>query len=292
MNTLICFCSGGLGNVFLHFIYCTFLASKYHLNLVVVHGKGDWKFNYAKLFNIPSNIQYINMNELSGTYTDVIKPLLMKYEVDHFVCHDPKTPKNKELSKITNSLNIQCTLPKKIDHNFFENKNVIYTNNSLLHRKSPLDLKQYITSSGIKICDRILELCNEYDLTDTIGIHYRGTDNPKKIDIDKYCEYAMRKIPKYSKVFICSDEKKSEDRLKLCFPNHLSLTKNSYLRKRDLRIKAFRHNVICDEESSIDGFVDCLLLGKTTIFNDTTQSTFRDLGILCNEIFDFSIHNP
>ena len=138
----------------------------------------------------------------------------------------------------------------------------MYFNNYYLH-SIPTDLKLYIDMSGVKIYPHIIKEINTYPLSkNVIGLHYRGTDNPFKLSIKDFINRANMKISDNTQVFICSDEKESEEMIQNHFKKNIVFPKASYVKQYDTNNSSFRYNCLRDETSCMEAFKECILLEK------------------------------
>jgi hypothetical protein len=290
---LVCYIDGGLGNSLSHFFYCVYLSQKYNLQLVALKVQSpNCNFDLSKYFDIPPSIKYINIeipshilrinNSDRVKLSQSLNNFLELYKIETIVFHD---------QTILNSLQLNSTRKKlvhvnRIDQGFFKYTNCFYMNNYYLHRKIKADMRKYIWKSKLKINDALrFEMDKVAVNRSFVGIHYRGTDNPHKMPIKQYIALLKSKIDTFAKVFICSDEREAEQMISQAFPNNTKLKKDNYVQILDQNLLTYTRNLNRNEESCKLAFMDAFLLGKTNIFDDGLESTFRDLGIICNYLF-------
>jgi hypothetical protein len=134
---------------------------------------------------------------------------------------------------------------------------------------------------------------NNFGNSTYYGIHIRSTDfaTIEKYDVDYYVKLVNESKDK--KFFICSDDKKVEDRF-LDLENCFVYKKREYVRKlypeqdwryaytdSDGRYSVF--NVERSKISVIDAIIDFLILSKSNIIKTGNESTFLKMAIILGE---------
>lgn len=266
MMKVIIFCDGGLGNRMGSMIGGLYLADKLNAEFEIAWPQTDWCYcSYGDLFE----------NEFKNSETnfgDVFKNNKIDLLVSHIQLDEGK--------------DIDYCDPENMEQFNFKHQTIVY-NNSLV--------PSFLTDEKIvellwrfKINKGILDSVNDYILKNsisvsTIGLHIRKTDNPLQIDDNFYSNTVMANPAK--KFFICSDDESVENKFGR-MRNTIIRKKNHYVRKIDESSEWFKgNNVFRSKESVIEGFIDMLVLSRTTIVSRINNtSTFLKFAIWYNKI--------
>jgi hypothetical protein len=275
MKTLIALCSGGMGNKFLHFFSCIYLAYINNMKLVLISINGNFsEFKFEDFFNMNIETNYIKTKD-----QNTLNELINKYDIKTFYHHE-------EVHEI--SLNdYNCIIQDRSKQ--FNDKlteNTLYFSNFIIPNINLDILKFALNNITIKEdkFNKYKEFIDKNNINEkTLGVHFRGTDI-HGIKIEDLIDNINKSGKTFDKVFVCSDEKSKENQLLRTIRNSVRYEKKYYVEKSDNN-KNWKLNCVRNEESCHEAFIDCLILGKCNIVNDGTFSTFRILGKLMNKLY-------
>jgi hypothetical protein len=128
------------------------------------------------------------------------------------------------------------------------------------------------------IVDKVLDFITQNQISkDVIGVHLRETDMSIKMDINAIQNYITSNKDK--KFFVCSDSLETENRFKE-LSNVCIYNKSAYAAKRDDTNSSWADNIVRGKQSVIEGFIDMLILSRTTLGFYNKISTFSYFSTL------------
>jgi len=279
MSDIIILCDGGLGNRLGSLVGGLVIASKLNLNPVICWPCNSWcNCNYEDLFNIKYNV-----------ITDNINDLFLKNKDNIFLIHENQT-------------NLDLKMIPIIEENIIMLKNtqtnIIYYNNSI-PKFIPIYESIKVLDS-IKINNYILNEVKNFCLynninSDTIGIHIRRTDANVGIPNNQLSNF----ISSDKRYFVCSDDKETEDYFNK-MNNVYVYSKTSYVQKAidgswnsmytDNEGRCMPFNVFRSKQSIIEGFIDMLILSRSTPLI-TSNSSFLHFSLIYRNIDIYDTNN-
>lgn len=276
MKTLIALCSGGMGNKFLHFFSCIYLAYINNMKLVLISINGNFsEFKFEDFFNINIETNYIKTKD-----QNTLNELINKYDIKKFYHHE-------EVHEISLKDYNCITQDRSKQFNDKLTENTLYFSNFIIPNINLDLLKSALNNINLTIkkdkFNKYKEFVEKNNINEkTLGVHFRGTDIHGISVEDLIQRINMSVSPE--KTFICSDEKLKEDQLMRTLKNTVKYEKTHYVTKYNHN-EDWKLNCVRNEESCHEAFIDCLILGKCNIVNDGTFSTFRILGKLLNKLY-------
>lgn len=275
MKKLIIFCDGGLGNRLGVLIGGILTAKKLNRIPVICWPENTWcGCSFNDIFD--SKYQIINLS---------INELFSKNINNKFILHENQT-----------NINIKYYHHTIDTINLLKNNNdttIIYYHNSIpvyFNDTEVLNtLKEFDINVNIK--NKVENFCLEKSIDiNTKGIHLRKTDFHHFINEDEIYSHIVA-TPNI-RYFLCSDSLETEEKFNI-LNNVIINLKNHYVEKfkegswNDVIIdnegRHFNFNVNRTKDSVIEGFIDLLILSKTTIIVET-HSTFLKFAKLYNKI--------
>ncbi len=280
MKILNIYCDGGFGNRFNALIVGLLIAEVGNFKPVIFWPSTNWcRSLFKNIFkndydNIDQNLSYFNNN----------------YVHHSFVMH-------------TNSKNLPCEIkyPNSFNsiqdivdyYNQSNKQKFVYNNCTIPDYCFNDDLKKIVKT--LKFTDKIVDKVNKFikNIDDEfVGIHLRNTDfhDNEKRKFDQI--ESLVKINSDINYFICSDDKKLEERFTKN-DNAFAYSKIKYVEKltddgewRDTVVddggNEYSFNIERSDESVIDAMVDLLILSKSTIMH-TSDSTFLKTALLIQQ---------
>lgn len=259
MEKVIALLDGGLGNKFNGLYSALYLSKLYnkqlHINNVR-NNMGDFDLN--KLFDIPYEYTEFINTEFDKTIPSSI-PIFLHKKYFNF---------NRQTYHISN-VNSEC-------------KDFIFLTDRLIIPESEL----YSTINDLKLNNSIKQIINEF-LTknninkNTIGIHIRGSDSPRRIDNINHA-FNLINQNQNNKIFVCTDEKEISDYIKQ-YKNIVSYNTTNFTEKFNKSLdwngsvidsdnRKWNYNATRNEQSVLDAFVELLILSKTNIITENNSS--------------------
>lgn len=275
MINITIFCDGGLGNRLGTLIGGLLSAEKIGKSPIICWPANTWcGCLFSDIFELNYEVINYNINELFRNNQNKI-----------FLIHENQT--NFKLNKVFSHTLENLEILKSSD------EEIIYYHNGIPNYFSKEDI--LIKLGSLKIQKYILDIFynfieKEKIDSDTIGIHFRKTDANGKLN-----EFAILdeiKANSDKKYFICSDDEQTENKFR-SLSNVKIFQKTQYVEKlisgdwNDLVVdnegRRFNYNVNRKKESVIQGFIDLLILSRTSMRGDE-QSTFYNLAKLYSNI--------
>jgi|688.fasta_scaffold13289_10 hypothetical protein len=275
MKKLIIFCDGGLGNRLGALIGGMLTAEKLNRVPIICWPENTWcGCSFNDIFD--SKYQTINLS---------INELFSKNINNKFILHENQT--NINIKYYHHTID---TINSLKDNN---DTIIIYYHNSIPTYFSDTEVLNTLKGFDINIDikNKVENFCLEKSIDiNTKGIHLRKTDFHHFINEDEIFNHIVD-TPN-TKYFICSDNLETEEKFNI-LNNVITNLKNHYVEKfkegswNDMIIdnegRHFNFNVNRTKDSVIEGFIDLLILSKTTIIVET-HSTFLKFAKLYNKI--------
>jgi len=272
------YCDGGLGNRLFLMISALCFAKEAGKDFIIYWPSNNWTGCYfTDLFDNKYHVSNFDIKFVDSHVLERGNCTLLIHE--------------SQITHKENKIIINSTMSKDEIVGLFKSEPNIFYYSNQLHR----GLDNYVDDvigviNRLQVSEQIRERISNYDVSDCIGIHVRGTDINKKPFIDENeieKEIVSNPINKY---FICSDEKRIEDRF-VKYENVLGFTKRNYVEKLDPNGgwnkgiiddvgRSFVFNVNRNKSSSIEAFCDMILLAKCKTRLKTSGSSF----LKCAEI--------
>jgi len=264
MKEFITLCDGGLGNRLGAICGGLILGSSINYPIKICWPSNSWcGCLFDDLFNSNLEVLAWDINKLFRTY--------IKYT---FMIHENQT---------------SIGLPRRV-HPSIEaleglrsiDNGIIYYNNCIPPNIPEEKVIKVLESIKIKdyIIEEVLNFCLKHNIDNsTVGVHLRKSDNDQGIDESKLYETIKTSNQRY---FLCSDDKTTEE-LFSKLPNIIIRPKNSYVTKldptghwnktiQDSESRIFPFNINREKDSVVEGFIDMLVLSRTTILFNTRSS--------------------
>lgn len=260
-NKVIAYCNGGLGNRFFGLVGAMALAERIGRDYAINWKENNWcGCSFKDLFDTDKEIIEKTKKELGESYS-------------YFsVCHMPIEPTHPEKNAHPNAIMI-------VDFKSIPEKTIIYT-----HDNIPCFFSDRVTSNlralklNRKIAEELRKFCFDNGIDKSVsGIHLRRTDadtpNRKQGYTDNgLVDYIQRRPAE--RFFICSDDRDTELNFRH-LPNATIREKPAYVQKlspgdwnrtiTDDEGAVWPFNVDRTRQSSIEGFLDMLILSRTRI---------------------------
>lgn len=265
---LYSYCDGGLGNRLGSLVGAMHLSQRTNSELVVLWPKTRWcDAEFIDFFE--PTLKYI-------TCESNVENLIKKNDITLCDTHIEYSIKN-----------VRHVYPEKdMAETFKKNEKILHSNNTPYSFQSDEEISNLL--SILRIKTEIIKIVNKfvtYNQIDdnVVGLHIRKTDHEVLPD-SFYYQFIENNFDK--KIFICSDDEKIENELTKKYPNTISRKKISYVRKYeegDWRI-GDSFNVYRDKNSVIDGFIDMLILSRTSIVKLSDISSFLKFALYFKKI--------
>jgi hypothetical protein len=124
----------------------------------------------------------------------------------------------------------------------------------------------------IKVNDTIMNKIKEYEeINNYIGVHFRNTDI--KNDIDKLIT-EIKKHPKYTNIYLATDDYKAYELLKIALPNHNIY---QYTKPINANGKPIHYNNNNKYILILNTLIDIYFLNKSNVFIPSLQSSISRL---------------
>lgn len=257
------FCDGGLGNRLGSLVGAMHLCERIGSELVILWPKTRW-----------CDAEFIDFFEPSQKYITCesdVKKIVQRNAIsicDTHIKHD--LPNLRHIYPENDSF-----------ESFGKYEKILHSNNTPYHFMDEDRISSLL--SKLKINKNILERVSKFVLENKIddsvlGLHIRKTDHQLLPD-SFYYNFIESQQDK--KIFVCSDDEKIENDLSSKYENIITRKKQSYVQKYqvgDWRI-GDEFNVYRSKNSVIDGFVDMLILSKTSIVKVSDASTFLKFAL-------------
>lgn len=272
MKKLIILCDGGLGNRLGSLIGGLLVSDELNRTPVVCWPKNTWcGASFNDLFDTDLELLELNINDL-----------FEKYKQNKFLIHENQTKIN---------ISYQIPIVENIKNfKIFEDEYVIYYNSLIPNFYNQDLIINKLKSLKIKesIKTKIKDICVNNNIDkNTLGIHFRKTDFKIFLDENKVENFISTN--KNTKFFICSDDKNTEIKFSK-YENVFINEKTHYAEKLNVDIgwndniidnegRIFDFNIKRSKESVLEGFIDMLILSKTTIITESI-STFLNFSKL------------
>lgn len=251
---IIALLDGGLGNKFNCLFTAISLSELFKKDLHVNNVRNNYSdFDLRKILDIPANYTYTEYN-----HTELDKKI--PNDVPIFL-HKKHFNYNREIFKVS--------LLKNTENSF------IYLTDKLLIQEG--ELNNLINK--IKINENILNDVNNFISNNkideqTLGIHIRCTDSKNRSE-NISDNLSLIELNKNKKIFVCTDEKEIKEKVLkyknvVCYDvKHFveKFNKNSDWRGNitDSDNRQWNYNVVRNENSTIEAFIELLILSRTNI---------------------------
>ena len=273
MEKLQILCDGGLGNRLNSLIGGILTAKKLNLDIHVSWPLNNWcRACFTDLFDF--SFKTFDNNDIHQVFED---------------------NKNNYYAIHSNQINYPIPPQRKINpHNYNFSKSALYYCNLIPSSFSQKQVIEELNSFLIKpsILNRVNLFCSKNNINDqTKGIHLRKTDFPGSLKDSQIFSHIMQNSN--DNFFICSDDKETE----LSFSklsNVSTHSKNFYVSKlvegnwnhnhKDEQGRKAFCNMDRSKHSVIDGFIDMLILSRTTPTIGENGSTYFRYSLMYNKI--------
>jgi len=279
---ILIFCDGGFGNRMNCLLGGLLLSKMLNRKPVIIWPNNDYcGASINDIYDLDYQILNIGINELFEKNINSV-----------FFIHTNQT-KLKIRQLAVNQQNLEI-IKNCLEENIIYYNDMIpfFKNNEIISMLSTLKIKKCIL-------DKISSYCLQNNVDkNTIGIHLRRTDLGSKITDNKFVEKII-KDNLQKNVFICSDDKNTEDLFQNQFPNVLVHKKTKYVEKKNNNLewlgkvtddqgRTHNYNVNRPRESVLEAIIDLLILSRTSICLGLVNSTFLNIAKLYSEIDIFS----
>lgn len=275
MKKLIIFCDGGLGNRLGVLIGGILVAQKLDRVPTLCWPENNWcGCHFDDLFSSKYEVVSFSINELFA-----------QNKSSKFIIHENQT--NLHLEQYYPSLDTINRFEK------IEDETVVYYHNSIPDYFNQDEILDTLAQFNIKphIKNRVTDFCAEKSISSsTLGIHLRKTDFQSFLNEEETYNYIASNSQ--TNFFICSDSFETEQKFSI-LSNVIVYPKNHYVEKlkegswnasiTDNEGRHFNFNVNRSKESVIEGFIDLLILSKTTPIVES-HSTFLKFAKLYKNI--------
>lgn len=267
MKKIILFCDGGLGNRLGVLVGGLLIANELNREPIVCWPENTWCGCSFKDLYVP-NFDLIDLD---------INTLFTQNQERKFLIHENQT-----------NLTLHTHYPNRDNIEFFktlEDDTVIYYHNAIPEFYSEEQILSTLDSLKVKqeIRDRVNTFCTHKKInTATLGIHFRKTDFQVFLDEDEV--YRQIEANSQTSFFICSDSLETENKFRSLL-NVYVYPKKEYVKKfqegswNDLIVdnegRQMTFNISRSKESVIEGFIDLLILSRTTILVESHSSFLR-----------------
>lgn len=277
MKSLCIFCDGGLGNRLSTLISGLIIADTLKRTPIIYWPANTWcGVDFFDIFNTQHAVSNLNINETFHEHKD-----------GYCLIHENQTNLNLPKQLYPDRQNIDalknCNDPQ-----------VLYYNNAIPDFINEEDCVKILKTLIIKnhIIEEVQEFCTKHDINKNVfGIHLRKTDYGNLIDESFFEDKIKNSLDRF---FVCSDDQNTELRYKKYY-NVITRQKQNYVDKLnilagwndsiiDMEGRQFRFNVNRTRAAVIDGFIDMLVLAKTTIIVDSISS-FLKLSKIYSKIY-------
>lgn len=266
-NKVIAYCNGGLGNRFAGLIGGMALAERIGRDYIICWNPNNrCGCSFKDLFNTDKEVIEKTTKELSEEY-DCFSISHTKLDQGHL-----------KVDANPNSIPI-------IDFRLLTDKTIVYTHNIIpgIFVKEIVKRLKLLKINKENVLNKVKEYCaiNKIDKT-VSGIHLRRTDYPKlKQGYSDEGLYEYLRNRNTDCFFICSDDKDTELKFKNLH-NVIIRDKPVYVKK--MVAGSWRQSIIGSEgiesqfninrtrEATIEGFIDILILSRTTIQTTASNS--------------------
>jgi hypothetical protein len=269
MKTIICYCSGGLGNRLKPLASCIGFAQKTNRQLLVV-----WEPTLRCLapFNSLFSDKYTIISESHlGALTNA--SLYMPCDAAEY---------ESKLNGIYGLLALHRKFGSKpLDVNSILNDtadNIVVFSNSTIG-ETPASLFKSSFTPIKDIQNKVDEFWKTSGMFDGIvGVHARGTDFE---DAGVTADYYLSSMSLHScwSFFVCSDSKEYEEYIKAKDGRHI-ITRSNKIYVSKSNNGAWSNNVYTPTESVQDSLVDLLLLARTNLWIHHPNSSFAHIAKL------------
>lgn len=260
MSKIIAMLDGGLGNKLNCLFSSVYISKLYNKTLHINNVRSNFSdFDLRKLFNIPYEYTEYTSTELDSKIPSDIPIFLHK---EHFKYNRKKF----NLSSLNSSYN-----------------DFIYLTDRL--RAGENNLEDII--NHISINQDILQNVNKFVLENnidekTLGIHIRCTDSSERSENISQST-SLIKAKQNKKIFVCTDEKEIKNIISE-YDNIITYPVKDFVEKFNKNLdwrgsitdsdnRKWNYNVSRSETSTIEAFVELLILSKTNIITKN-KSTF------------------
>jgi hypothetical protein len=274
MGKIFISCDGGLGNRLGSLIGGIELAEVLNYEYVILWPQNRWcNCNFEDLYDINNNFININQN-----HNDFMRDNKISLIISHI---NNNYPSDIELLWQHDRMKYRY---------FYKHDNIFYNHNSIPNHVSDDDSSRQLSKIKIspQIIEKVFEFINQTQInSETIGLHIRRTDSPIIASDEQYVNFINGQKDK--KIFICSDEKDIEMKLKSHSKNVISRNKIEYVEKyvegpwRNSNLPDV-FNVNRSKQSVIDAFIDMLLLSRTSIVRFNNNGSFYKLAQLYKKV--------
>lgn len=250
MKKIYNYCDGGLGNRLGSLLGGLYLSKKLNYDYEIFWVNTRWcSCPFDDLFEPTLKFQ-------EGTLTDIFS----KNDSCLYLTHDFGFRPPSHVKSIS------FVMMNNLNYDEFP-CNIVYNNNlfpSFIGIETNINLLKELKINN-KILNRVKNFVEENNIDEnTVGLHVRRTDNPNKLDDKVYIDVINKNLDK--KVFLCSDDEDVENRFSQ-FSNVIVHKKNNYVQKvtQDSDWTSDNGtNIFRQRDAVIDGFVDMLILSRTT----------------------------